>query len=120
MIDRECFVPAPWPGHYQPLLECGQMVRVGQAVGLLHDFYRIDDEPWPVHRGGRHRGGPGLAGGRAPGATRPGRGSGRDLIQRPTNRHFPSRRRSTMMPPSLSHECIPENQNSRSRRSPCS
>lgn len=51
MVDRECFVPAPWPGHYQPLLECGQTVRAGDTVGLLHDFFRIDEEPWAVQAG---------------------------------------------------------------------
>jgi predicted deacylase len=51
MVDRACFVPAPFPGHYEPLIPCGQRVRKGQTVGLLHDFYRIDDDPWPVNAG---------------------------------------------------------------------
>ena len=51
MVDRECFVPAPFPGHYEPLMECGAWVTKGQTVGLLHDFYRIDDDPWPVRAG---------------------------------------------------------------------
>ncbi|MCE9529591.1 MAG: succinylglutamate desuccinylase/aspartoacylase family protein [Planctomycetes bacterium] len=51
MVERECFVPAPWPGHYEPLVECGEVVRQGQTVGLLHDFYRIDEKPWPVVAG---------------------------------------------------------------------
>lgn len=51
MVERACFVPAPFPGHYEPLLECGAYVARGQTVGLLHDFYRIDDTPWPVQAG---------------------------------------------------------------------
>ena len=51
MVDPACFVPAPWPGHYEPLLECGVSVRAGETVGLLHDFYRIDEPPWPVQAG---------------------------------------------------------------------
>lgn len=51
MVDRECFVPAPRPGHYEPIIECGQRVRKGQTVGLLHDFDRIDEAPWPVAAG---------------------------------------------------------------------
>lgn len=51
MVERACFTPAPWPGHYEPLLECGQGVDRGQTVGLLHDFHRIDEEPWPVQAG---------------------------------------------------------------------
>lgn len=51
ILDRACFVPAPFPGHYEPLMECGVYVKKGETVGLLHDFYRIDDEPWPVQAG---------------------------------------------------------------------
>ncbi|MBT3344933.1 MAG: succinylglutamate desuccinylase [Gemmatimonadetes bacterium] len=51
MVERECFVPAPYPGHYEPLLECGTQVSRGDTVGWLHDFYRIDDAPWPVTAG---------------------------------------------------------------------
>ncbi len=47
-VDRSCYVPAPWPGHYEPVLELGAPVEVGQTVALLHDFYRIDEEPWQV------------------------------------------------------------------------
>ena len=50
-VDRECYVPAPWPGHYEPLLECGSKVVKGQVVGLLHDFHRIDEDPWQVRAG---------------------------------------------------------------------
>jgi predicted deacylase len=51
MVDRECFAPAPFDGHYQPLLKCGTRVKKGDVVGLLHDFDHIDMEPWPVKAG---------------------------------------------------------------------
>ena len=51
MIDRECFSPAPWPGIYEPVLECGQVVERGEVVGLLHDFHRLDEAPHPVRAG---------------------------------------------------------------------
>ncbi len=51
IIDRACYVPAPFPGHYEPLMACGARVAAGQVVGNLHDFYRVDDPPWPVCAG---------------------------------------------------------------------
>ena len=51
ILDRECFVPAPYPGHYEPLISCGAFVKKGTQVGLLHDFHRIDESPWPVCAG---------------------------------------------------------------------
>jgi N2-acetyl-L-2,4-diaminobutanoate deacetylase len=51
MVDRDCFTPAPFAGHYEPLVECGTAVRRGQTVGLLHDFDHIDAEPWPAAAG---------------------------------------------------------------------
>lgn len=48
MIDRDCFTPAPFAGHYEPLVECGTRVKRGQTIGLLHDFDRIDLDPWPA------------------------------------------------------------------------
>ncbi|MBX7168946.1 MAG: succinylglutamate desuccinylase/aspartoacylase family protein [Pirellulales bacterium] len=51
MVDRDCFVCAPFQGHYEPLVDCGQNVRRGQTVGLLHDFDHIDAEPWPAVAG---------------------------------------------------------------------
>jgi N2-acetyl-L-2,4-diaminobutanoate deacetylase len=48
IVDRACFVVAPFQGHYQPLFDCGATVERGQTIGLLHDFNRIDLEPWPV------------------------------------------------------------------------
>ncbi len=51
MVDRACFTPAPFAGHYEPLLECGAEVAAGDTVGLLHDFDRIDLDPWEVRAG---------------------------------------------------------------------
>ncbi|MFM8984938.1 MAG: succinylglutamate desuccinylase/aspartoacylase family protein [Planctomycetia bacterium] len=51
LVSRDCFTVAPFTGHYQPLLPCGTAVEKGQVVGLLHDFERIDEEPWPVRAG---------------------------------------------------------------------
>ena len=42
---------APYPGHYEPLIECGERVSKGQTVGLLHDFQRLDEEPFEVRAG---------------------------------------------------------------------
>jgi predicted deacylase len=46
MVDRECFVVAPFAGHYESLIECGSAVQRGDPVGLLHNFDYIDEEPW--------------------------------------------------------------------------
>jgi predicted deacylase len=51
MVDRECFSIASFAGHYEPLMECGETVTQGTTVGLLHDFERLDLEPWPVRAG---------------------------------------------------------------------
>lgn len=51
MVDRDCFTPAPFAGHYEPLLECGDVITKGTIVGRLHDFERIDLAPWPVRAG---------------------------------------------------------------------
>ena len=51
MVERECFVVAPFAGHYEPLLNCGAEVRRGDVVGLLHDFDHIDHEPWSAKSG---------------------------------------------------------------------
>jgi N2-acetyl-L-2,4-diaminobutanoate deacetylase len=51
MVDRECFTPAPFAGHFEPLIPCGGAVSKGDVVGLLHDFDRIDLDPWPVRAG---------------------------------------------------------------------
>ena len=51
IVDRECFVCAPFAGHYEPLLECGTAVKEGDVIGLLHDFDHIDMEPWQAKAG---------------------------------------------------------------------
>lgn len=51
MVDRSCFTPAPFAGHYEPLLECGTEVHAGETVGLLHDFDRIDLPPSAIRAG---------------------------------------------------------------------
>ncbi len=51
MVDRECFTVAPFAGHYEERIPCGQRVRAGDVVGLLHDFDHIDADPWPAVAG---------------------------------------------------------------------
>jgi N-alpha-acetyl-L-2,4-diaminobutyrate deacetylase len=51
MSDRASVTVAPFAGHYEPVLECGMMVRAGDTVGLIHDFERVDEPPWPVLAG---------------------------------------------------------------------
>ncbi len=51
MVERDCFTVAPFAGHYESLIACGQRVRQGDVVGLLHDFDHIDAEPWPARAG---------------------------------------------------------------------
>lgn len=41
-----CAVYAPWRGCYEPLARCGTEVSAGETIGYLHDFDRIDEEPW--------------------------------------------------------------------------
>lgn len=48
MVKRECFVVAPFAGHYEPLFTPGDAVKAGTTVGYIHDFQRIDLAPWPV------------------------------------------------------------------------
>jgi predicted deacylase len=48
MVARECFSVAPFSGHYEPLMECGEDVVVGDTIGLLHDFDRIDEDAFKV------------------------------------------------------------------------
>jgi N-alpha-acetyl-L-2,4-diaminobutyrate deacetylase len=47
----ESAVSAPWRGWYEPVLPCGAAVSVGDTVGYVHDFDRIDEEPWPARAG---------------------------------------------------------------------
>ncbi|MCC7282957.1 MAG: succinylglutamate desuccinylase/aspartoacylase family protein, partial [Acetobacteraceae bacterium] len=51
MVDRACFTVAPFAGHYECVLACGTRVKKGDVVGKLHDFERIDLDPWPVRAG---------------------------------------------------------------------
>jgi len=51
MVDRACFTVAPFAGHYESVIDCGQTVRAGDVVGLLHDFVHLDMEPWPARAG---------------------------------------------------------------------
>jgi N2-acetyl-L-2,4-diaminobutanoate deacetylase len=51
MVDRACFTVAPFAGHYEAVLECGQNVAAGDVVGYLHDFDHIDMPPWPARSG---------------------------------------------------------------------
>ena len=48
LVRGAASVTAPYPGHYEPLVDCGEQVGRGQTVGLLHDFYRLDEEPFAV------------------------------------------------------------------------
>jgi N-alpha-acetyl-L-2,4-diaminobutyrate deacetylase len=43
--ERACVSVTPYAGHFEPIAECGEAVRVGQPLGRLHDFARIDEEP---------------------------------------------------------------------------
>lgn len=51
LVDRACFTVAPFVGHYEPVLECGEVVTRGTTIAWLHDFNRIDLDPWPVRAG---------------------------------------------------------------------
>jgi N-alpha-acetyl-L-2,4-diaminobutyrate deacetylase len=48
LVRISASVAAPYPGHYEPLVDCGETVAKGQTVGLLHDFYRLDEDPFEV------------------------------------------------------------------------
>lgn len=48
IVDFDCYVPAPFDGHYEEVLLCGSRVRRGDLIGRLHDFQRIDEAAWPV------------------------------------------------------------------------
>ena len=51
ILDAACYVPAPFPGHYEEVLPCGARVEKGDVVGRLHDFQRIDESPYAVQAG---------------------------------------------------------------------
>jgi predicted deacylase len=48
IVASDCYVPAPFDGHYEEVLRCGARVRRGDVVGRLHDFQRPDEAAWPV------------------------------------------------------------------------
>jgi N-alpha-acetyl-L-2,4-diaminobutyrate deacetylase len=48
---RASAVYAPWQGWYEPIVRCGSAVRAGETIGLVHDFDRIDERPWPARAG---------------------------------------------------------------------
>jgi N-alpha-acetyl-L-2,4-diaminobutyrate deacetylase len=48
IVDAGCYVPAPFDGHYEEVIPCGASVRLGDVVGRLHDFQRLDEPPWPA------------------------------------------------------------------------
>ncbi len=48
IVDRACFTPAPFAGHYESVIDVGRRAGVGDVVGWLHDFDRIDEAPWAV------------------------------------------------------------------------
>jgi predicted deacylase len=51
IVRPECYVSAPFPGHYEEVLPCGALVRRSDVCGRLHDFARIDEPAWPVRAG---------------------------------------------------------------------
>ena len=51
IVDRDCYTVAPYAGLYEPVIDCGQPCRRGDIVAWLHDFDRIDEEPWAVRAG---------------------------------------------------------------------
>lgn len=51
MVDRACFTVAPFAGHYESVIDCGQTVAAGEPVGYLHDFDHPDLPAWPVAAG---------------------------------------------------------------------
>lgn len=51
IVASECYVSAPFDGHYEEVIGCGSLVKRGEVVGQLHDFARIDEAPWPVRAG---------------------------------------------------------------------
>ncbi len=51
LVGKSASVTAPYPGHYEPLFDCGEIVAKGTTAGLLHDFYRLDEDPFEVVAG---------------------------------------------------------------------
>jgi predicted deacylase len=40
--EPACYVPAPFDGHFEPLVDCGEYVKKAQRIGWQHDFNRLD------------------------------------------------------------------------------
>lgn len=43
--EMDCYVLAPFEGHFEPALVCGGFAKANQLLGLIHDFDRFDDAP---------------------------------------------------------------------------
>jgi predicted deacylase len=43
LVDRDCYVHAPFAGFYEPLFPCGTRVSEGDIVARMHDFNHIDE-----------------------------------------------------------------------------
>jgi predicted deacylase len=43
LVDRDCYVNAPFRGYYEPFFRCGRKVAAGEPVARMHDFNRIDE-----------------------------------------------------------------------------
>jgi predicted deacylase len=46
--DTECSFLAPYPGHFEPCVEVASLVKKGDLLAYLHDFYRIDEPPLEI------------------------------------------------------------------------
>ena len=51
LVETRAAITAPYWGHYEPLFDCGEYVEQGQTVGYLHDFGRLDEEPFALIAG---------------------------------------------------------------------
>lgn len=51
LIQMRSSVAAPYWGHFEPLFDCGEVVEEGQTVAYLHDFGRLDEEPFAIIAG---------------------------------------------------------------------
>jgi predicted deacylase len=41
--ELSCYINARFDGHFEPTVDCGARVSIGQTIGRLHDFNRIDE-----------------------------------------------------------------------------
>jgi len=42
LVDRDCYVHAPYNGFYEPMYRCGRKVSAGEPIARMHDFNRLD------------------------------------------------------------------------------